>query len=264
MSGQDPFFYIPIENLLLRAKWIIPKNGEVGKKTALVFLHEGLGCIEQWRDFPDKLVNATGYPGLLYDRNGYGGSSPCEDAWPIDYLFPEAEVFLPEVLQECGIASAILIGHSDGGTIALLTAALMPGLVKGAVVEAAHIFVEDITVTGIRQTVEKYKTGNLREALKKYHPKNVDCVFFRWADRWLSTEFKNWNISDMLSGITCPLLVIQGTEDRYGTQAQVEGIVRQVSGPAFAKMIPGCGHTPHFQAEKEVLEEMSRFIFGLI
>jgi pimeloyl-ACP methyl ester carboxylesterase len=182
----------------------------------------------------------------------------------MDYLLTEAGERLPAMLQKCRIRQAILIGHSDGGTIALLTSALNPSMIKGAVVEAAHIFVEEITTAGIRKAVESYRTGNLRVALKKYHHDQVDRIFFRWADRWLSGEFKSWSIIDWLPSITCPLLVIQGARDEYGTPAQVDGIARHVSGPVATRLIPGCGHVPHFQAEKTVLKEMARFIEALL
>jgi pimeloyl-ACP methyl ester carboxylesterase len=257
-------FHVQTADCRLRVKRIEPESASLVKdRPALVFLHDALGCIERWKDFPETLCESLGCSGLIYDRRGYGGSDMFEGPWSVDYLEIESLTYLPELLNECDIDNAVLIGHSDGGTIALITAASRYNRVKGIVTEAAHIFVESITIQGIRRTVEAFETTSLKEKLAKYHKEHTRTIFFRWADRWLSPEFSQWNIQKDLYRITCPVFVLQGEDDDYGTAAQVEGIAHQVSGPVHVKLIPDCGHIPHFQAKDTVLSEMARFIKGL-
>jgi len=254
-------FHVQTAGCRLRVKRIEPEPGTLLKdRSTLVFLHEGLGCIEIWRDFPETLCGSLGCSGLVYDRRGYGGSEMFEGPWPVDYLEMESSTYLPALLKECDIDNAVLIGHSDGGTISLITAASYSNLVRGIITEAAHIFVEQITIEGIRNAVEAFETTSLKEKFVRYHKEHTETIFYRWANRWLSPEFSNWNIQKDLSKITCPVLVLQGEDDAYGTPAQVEGIASQVSGPVRVKLIPDCGHTPHFQAKDTVLSEMTRFI----
>jgi pimeloyl-ACP methyl ester carboxylesterase len=253
-------FHVQTAGCQLRIKRIKPEPGILLKdRPTLVFLHEGLGCIEIWRDFPETLCESLGCSGLVYDRRGYGGSEMFEGPWPVDYLEMESLTYLPELLKECNIDDAVLIGHSDGGTIALITAAHI-NIVRGIITEAAHIFVEQITIDGIRSAVKAFETTSLKEKFARYHKENTETIFYRWADRWLSPEFQNWNIQDILPKITCPALILQGKDDEYGTAAQVMGIADRVSGPVDVKLIPDCGHIPHFQAKDTVLSEMTRFI----
>ena len=254
-------FHVQAAGCLLRVKRIEPESVTLLKdRPTLVFLHEGLGCIEIWRNFPETLCESIGCTGLVYDRKGYGDSEMFEGPWPVDYLEIESSRYLPALLKECNIDNVVLIGHSDGGTIALITAASHSNLVRGIITEAAHIFVEQITIEGIRSTVEAFETTSLKEKFVRYHKEHTEAIFYRWADRWLSPGFSNWNIQKDLSKITCPVLVLQGEDDAYGTPAQVKGIADQVSGPVHAKLIPDCGHTPHFQAKDTVILEMTRFI----
>ena len=258
-------FHIRAAACRLRVKSITLRPDSVSTdRPTLVFLHEGLGCIELWRDFPETLCQATGCPGLVYDRKGYGGSETFEEPWPLDYLQKESLTYLPALLKECNIDHAILIGHSDGGSIALITAAIHGHVVRAIITEAAHIFVEEITIAGIRNAVEAFETTSLKEKLARYHKENTEMVFYRWANRWLSPEFLNWNIERYLSKITCPILVLQGEDDEYGTPAQIQGIVSHVSGTAYSKLIPDCGHAPHFQARNTVLSEMTQFIKTIV
>ena len=253
--------FISAAGCQLRVKFIEPEPRSLltGRPT-LVFLHEGLGCIEMWRDFPETLCKAVGCFGLVYDRKGYGQSEKFDGPWPVDYLQTESLVYLPALLNECNIDNAVLIGHSDGGTIALITAAAHGNIVKGIITEAAHFFVEQITIEGIHRAVKAFETTALKEKLFRYHKENTETIFYRWADRWLSTEFRNWNIREDLPKVTCPALVLQGEDDEYGTRAQIDGIAGQVHGPVRIKLIPDCGHIPHFQAKDAVLTEMMRFI----
>jgi len=230
----------------------------------LVFLHEGLGGIDLWRDFPSLLCRKTGLPGIVYDRKGYGGSTWFEGLWSKDYHVREAAVYLSRILAAWGVSRAILVGHSDGGSIALLAAAMLPSVLQTVITEAAHIFVEKITLDGIRETVAAYETGGLKERLVRYHGANSDTLFYRWADTWLSPVFEDWSIESCLARITCPLLVLQGEADEYATSRQVEGIAAGVSGPVRTLMVPGCGHTPHFQAKTRVLSEMAAFISAVV
>ncbi len=227
--------------------------------TTLVFLHEGLGSVGQWRDFPSLLSEKTGLPALVYDRWGYGNSEPFTLPRSTRYLHDEALLSLPAVLDACGIASPILVGHSDGGSIALLYAATRPGGVCAVITEAAHVFVEDVTLAGIREAVNVYASTDLGRRLARYHGDKTDLVFRGWADTWLSADFRDWNIEDYLPAVRCPVLVIQGVDDEYGTPAQVDAIVRQVSGRA-KPMLVRCGHIPHAEAKEEVLEAMAGFI----
>jgi pimeloyl-ACP methyl ester carboxylesterase len=258
-------FHIRTAACRLRVKTIELRSDSVATdRPTLVFLHEGLGCIELWRDFPEILCQATGCSGLVYDRKGYGGSEKFEGPWPLDYLQKESLIYLPELLKECNIDHAVLIGHSDGGTIALITAAIHGNVIRAIITEAAHIFVEEPTIAGILKAVEAFETTSLKEKLVRYHKENTETIFYRWADRWLSPEFLSWNIERYLPKITCPILVLQGEDDEYGTPAQIQGIVGRVSGPAYSRLIPDCGHVPHFQAKNAVLSEMTQFIRTII
>jgi len=254
-------FHVEVAECRLKVKKIEPSvRAGIENKPTLVFLHEGLGCIELWREFPETVCASTGCTGLVYDRKGYGGSDAYGGPWPLEYLQKESQIYLPGLLDSCNIKDAVLIGHSDGGTIALLCAATRSEPIRGVITEAAHIFVEEITLEGIHKAVQIFKTTNLKNKLARYHGENTETVFRRWADRWLSPEFYNWNIQGYLPGITCPVLVLQGEDDEYGTAAQVQGIVAGVSGPVESKLIPGCGHVPHFQAGDVVLADMFGFI----
>lgn len=258
--------HVHVAGRSLRVQRINVSNS-AGKQNnpTLVFLHEGLGCIENWKDFPQRLCRAVGINGMVYDRKGYGGSDPYNALWPKDYLIEEATEDLPKLLESCGIKNAILIGHSDGGSIALLAAAGRQSLVIGAIVEAAHIFVEDETVNGILRFMRTYNTdGGLKKKLARYHGKNTDRVVRRWADRWLSSDYRDWNIECFLPQISCPLLVLQGENDEYASLKQVKKIADQVSGPVSWQIIPNCGHIPHFQAGDKILALMSDFIFILL
>lgn len=224
----------------------------------LVFLHEGLGCIGLWKDVPEALCRATGLPGVMYDRQGHGGADPLT-AWPrpVGYLEHEAEHVLPRVLTALGIERFIHIGHSDGGSIALLHAALRPAGLVGAITEAAHVFVEDITLAGIREARAAFVHGSLRPRLARWHGRNTDGVFWGWNATWLAAPFPDWDMTDRLPAIRCPLLVMQGEGDEYGSPAQVEAICAQAGGPATPVLVPDCGHVPHHQARDAVLSAMT-------
>ncbi|PKP67441.1 MAG: alpha/beta hydrolase, partial [Alphaproteobacteria bacterium HGW-Alphaproteobacteria-5] len=188
----------------------------------LVFLHEGLGSIAQWRDFPFAVSLAAHLSAVVYERGGYGNADPLDGPRSIRYIHEEALQSLPEVLRQLQIEDAILIGHSDGGSIALIFAALWPQKVRGIITEAAHVFVEDSTLAGIREAVNQYDSTDLPERLLRYHGSNTEAAFRGWSETWLSPAFRDWNIEEYLPGVRCPVLAIQGRDDEYGTPAQVE------------------------------------------
>ena len=243
----------------LQVMTLAPAGAAAGRPT-LVLLHDGLGSIAQWRDFPQQLVAATDLPALVYDRVGHGGSDPLSAARDVHYLFREAEESLPAVLEACGITAPLLIGHSDGGTIALLYAALFPEQPSGVVTEAAHLFVEEVTLAGIRAAVEAYETGDLRERLARHHHERTGPLFRGWSDTWLSPEYRHWNIEDALPRIRCPILAIQGEDDEYATPAQVQAIAAGAPRRTKVLLLPGCGHAPHHQARERVLREITKFV----
>ncbi|MGO9139032.1 MAG: alpha/beta fold hydrolase [Syntrophales bacterium] len=263
MSITRDRFDIRAAKRRLGAELIRPR-AKRDNRPVLVFLHEGLGSIGQWRDFPEKICVATGCPALVYDRWGHGDSDPLTKSRRPDYLHDEALLSLPEVLRQCAIDKPILIGHSDGGSIAIIYAGTYPQKVAGIITEAAHVFVEDVTVKGIQRAFEIYESTDLRTRLVRFHGSNTDLMFRGWADIWLSPEFRDWNIESYLAYITCPLLAIQGKDDEYGTPAQVDSIVGKVLGPARGSLIDNCGHIPHVQATEDVFAEMVNFIATLI
>jgi pimeloyl-ACP methyl ester carboxylesterase len=195
-------------------------------RASIVFLHEGLGSVAMWRDFPMQLCQATGRAGLVYSRRGYGQSDPVPDVrsqgrLQHNYMHKEATEVLPVLLRLCGIQKPILLGHSDGGTIALLHAAQFP--VEACIVMAPHLFVEDISIKAITAAREAYQTGDLRQRLAKFHA-DVDCAFWQWNDIWLSDAFRSFNIEEECKKITCPILAIQGHDDPYGTMSQINAL----------------------------------------
>ncbi|RAK68299.1 alpha/beta fold hydrolase [Hymenobacter edaphi] len=249
---------VPLDGYHLRVQRLLPTAAS--PRPTLVFLHDSLGCISLWRDFPARLAAATGCPALVYDRRGYGQSAPF-DSRPRtnDYLADEVPV-LRQLLDACGITRAILFGHSDGGSIALLAAARYPEGVAAVLTEGAHVFVENLTLAGIRAAQQQYHGTNLPERLARYHGPHTDAVFRAWADTWLRPAFRHWNIEAELPRIQCPVLVLQGAADEYGTVAQVEAIATQASGPAEAVLLPGAAHTPHREAPEETLRLAAEFV----
>lgn len=235
-------------------------NNSFENKPTLVFLHDSLGSVQLWRDFPTKLSEATECNVLAYDRLGYGKSFPMPThVRPVNYMELEADV-LNNLLKELNIDNAILFGHSDGGTIALITAAKYPERIKAVICEAGHIFVEDITLKGVYDAWEAYKTTNLPERLQKYHGDKVEVLFKAWTETWTREDYRTWNIEYLLKDIVCPLLFIQGEADEYGTLKQLEKTVSQINGNAEKYIIPGIGHTPHKEVPELVLEKAVEFI----
>lgn len=229
-------------------------------RPTLVFLHDSLGCTTLWRDFPEKLAVATQCNLLVYDRLGYGKSDPMPTyERSVNYMEREADV-LNDLLTTLEIDNAILFGHSDGGTIALLTAGKYKQKIKMVICEAAHIYVEDITLKGIYEAIQAYETTNLSERLQKYHGNNTDMLFKAWTKTWTRSDFRDWNIEHLLPAITCPLLFVQGEADEYATLEQLEKTFNAVNGKTEKYIIPNIGHTPHKEAPDLVLKRVTEFI----
>lgn len=243
----------------LRAQWLHPMQPRPGRPT-VVFLHEGLGSIPQWRDFPARLCAALGTRGLVFERWGFGGSDPLQRPREADYLMREAHQALPQVLTVGGIRRPLLVGHSDGASIALIHAAHAPDQVAGVVSMAAHVFIEDITLAGIRVARQAYLEGGLRARLERFHGDNTDAMFSGWADAWLAPAFRDLNLLPLLPEVRCPVLAIQGQDDEYGTEAQLLAIAEGVEGPVESALIPGCRHIPHLQSAERTLDLIVRFV----
>ena len=227
----------------------------------LVFLHDALGCVDLWHNFPQALCEHAACDGLVFDRPGHGRSDPLPRAG-VDpsYLADISWRQLPKWFALWGVRKPVLVGHSDGGTIALLYAARYPNAVSGLVCEASHVFVEEITRRGIRTMVARFRQGGLARQLRRYHGGKADRLFDRWKHTWLSPAFASWDITGLLGRIVCPVLAIQGEKDEYGSMAQLEAITAGVTGPADALRVPDCGHFPHRRSRRRVLSETTRFL----
>ncbi|MCY1703254.1 alpha/beta fold hydrolase [Deinococcus sp. SL84] len=232
-------------------------------RAPLVFLHDSLGCTATWRDFPQALAGASGRHALLYDRLGYGGSDPFSRPRTRDYLTHEAQAVLPAVLDAAGMERAVLFGHSDGASIALLAAALCPEQVVGAVAEAGHIFNEDVTRRGVEAAAHAYHTTDIAERLVKYHGDKVPALYRAWTDTWLAEDYRDWTVEPLLSGVVAPLLLIQGRMDEYGSLEQLWRTAAAAQGPVTVQVLARCGHTPHREAREAVLKAATHFLTGL-
>lgn len=235
----------------------INKNSD---SPTFVFLHDALGSTAQWRDFPEKLAQSVGLNAIVYDREGYGKSSSLSRKRIKTYLHEEAYNVLPAVLKELNINNPILVGHSDGGSIALLYAAEFDPV--AIVCEAAHVIIEKETLEGIYSS--KKEKDTIIDKLQKYHGEKTEVLFDLWANNWLDPEFRNWNIEHVLKKISCPALIIQGVDDEYASKDHVNKIVTGIGENAHSFLLKNCKHIPHKQAEEETLEKMSNFIQELI
>ena len=227
-------------------------------RPTLVLLHEGLGSVAMWRDFPGRLAHATGCNALVYSRYGYGRSDPLTAPRAVRYMHDEALVALPALLDQLGIARPILVGHSDGGSIALIHAGAGIRPVAAVVTLAAHVLVEDISVSSIAAAKVAWETTDLRTKLARYHA-NVDSAFRGWNDIWLHPDFRAWNIEEYLPGIDCPVLAIQGEDDEYGTMEQMRRIGAQVKDVELVEL-EDCRHSPHRDQPAAVLDAITRFV----
>ena len=227
----------------------------------VVFLHEGLGSVAMWKDFPAQLCAAGGFRGLVFSRPGYGRSTPREadETWDVDFMHRQAHEVLPPLFEALGIHEPPwLFGHSDGGSIALLYAARFPQRVAGLVVLAPHILVEDVTVENIEQARVAYLQTDLPQKLGRYHDE-PDSAFWGWNRIWLHPPFRQWNIEGELDPIACPVLGIQGVDDEYGTLQQIRGIASRVDNTQLLEL-PDCGHSPHRDQPEQVIDATVSFI----
>lgn len=225
----------------------------------LVLLHEGLGSVSLWRDFPDRLAATTGAPVLVYSRLGYGASDRKPEPFDLDFMHREALEALPAVLDQLNVREPILVGHSDGASIALIHAGRAQRPVKAVILEAPHVFVEEETLAGIRATDRVWATTDLKTRLTRHH-QDPEHTFALWRDIWLDPRFPAWNIEDVLPGVTAPVLAIQGADDEYGTWAQVDAVAAQVSGPVETLRLADCKHSPHRDQPDAVLAAMADFV----
>lgn len=223
---------------------------------AVVLLHEGLGSVGLWRDFPAQLADATGARLVAYSRFGHGASDPSPRPRTPRFMHEEALEVLPALLDALGVEDPILVGHSDGASIALIHAASHP--VRAVVATAPHVFVEELGLDEIRKARTAYETGGLRERMARHH-RDPDAAFYGWNDVWLHPDFPRWSIEDVLPEIDCPLLLIQGTEDQYGTMEQLDRIEAAVAGPV-ERLHLACRHAPHLEAPEETLAATAGFI----
>ena len=243
----------------LNYEWI---EGEAGKPV-LVFLHEGLGSIRQWREFPAKICAATGCAGVVYDRYGYGQSDVlAEPRRTVRFMHDEALVSLPNLLKGLNIENPVLIGHSDGASIALIHAG-SGAAVRGVVAMAPHVFIEPLCLSSIARASETFERTDLNEKLGRYH-RDARKTFYGWADVWLDPEFKGWDIrGDFLPKVRCPVLAIQGYDDEYGTMEQLEEIKRRVAGPCELVKLERCGHAPFRDQPEVVTARVAAFVKAL-
>jgi pimeloyl-ACP methyl ester carboxylesterase len=244
----------------LEYAWVGAEDPERPNAPVLVFLHEGLGSIALWRDFPARLCEVLGMRGLVYSRFGYGASTPrpAGEAFSPDYLEQEATKVLPALMDALTIKNPWLVGHSDGGSIALLAAIHDSARLSGIVTIAPHYFVEAVCLEGIEKARHAYEKGRLRARLARYH-RDVDSAFYGWCEVWLNPSRRNWSIEAALCKITCPVLAIQGDADEYATLEQIDGIQRQVPQTRLFVMAH-CGHSPHLQQPEAVCEAIRAFV----
>jgi len=243
----------------LEYSWYGPPPREA---PTIVFLHEGLGCAQMWRDFPRQVAAAVGCGALVYSRAGYGNSDPVSLPRPVRFMHDEALVTLPQVLDALDVARVILFGHSDGGSIALIYAGSgQAERVRGLVLEAPHVFVEDFGLESIRSIKWEYEQGTLQQRLERYHGKNVDNAFWGWHDIWLDLEFYSWNIEEYLPRIEVPVLLLQGVNDQYGTVCQLEKISAGCKGEVQRTMVlNNCGHSPHRDQPALTMDAVTGFL----
>ncbi|HHC07835.1 MAG TPA: alpha/beta hydrolase [Actinobacteria bacterium] len=226
---------------------------------ALLLLHEGLGCVELWRDVPELLREATGLEVVAYSRRGYGGSDPRPLPWPVEYMHDEAAL-LPDIVDALGLDRFFVIGHSDGASIAIIAAGRgdLEGL-EGLVLLAPHVFAEPHGLAAIRRAGDAYRTGDLRRRLERYH-REVDVAFWGWHDAWTHPDFRRWNLEAFLPDLEVPVLLVQAEEDPYGTLAQLDAIEAGVSGPVDRLVLPGDDHAPHRAHPGLVVDRIARFV----
>jgi len=247
------------DGVVLQLRWGRQPSGE--GKPVLILLHEALGCIEMWKRFPQQLAESTGLNLLVFERRGYGRSSPITLPRPDDYLMDEGGIWLPRLLDRLGLQEVILFGHSDGGSIALIGAACCPDQVRGVVTLAAHIYVDHLTLAGIEEAVERYRNTDLPERLARYHGDRTDLIFRAWHETWLRPSCnQRLDLRPQLAQIRCPALIMQGDRDEYGVPEQVTDTCAGIGAQAQGVFIPDCGHVPHLEHPEAVIGHTRAFL----
>ena len=230
---------------------------------ALVMLHEGLGSVQLWRDLPSRLASETGFGVLAYSRAGYGQSDPAELPRPLNYMTIEATDVLPEVLDTFGIQQAVLLGHSDGASIAAIYAGSIADYrVRGLVLIAPHFFTEPQGLAEIAKSKVAYENGDLKQRMAKYH-RDPDNAFYGWNDSWLHPDFADWNVAEVIDYIRVPVLAVQGRDDQYGTLAQIEELQSRCYAPVDTLIVDNCGHAPHLECGDQVINEIAEYCYRL-
>jgi pimeloyl-ACP methyl ester carboxylesterase len=253
---------IEIDGVGLETRWIGP---DPRSAPTIVMLHEGLGSMAQWGDWPDRLAAATRCGVFLYSRSGYGGSDPVTLPRPLTYMEDEARQVLPRVLEAIGFERGILLGHSDGASIATIYAGGIEDFrVRGLVLIAPHFFVEDLGIRSIERVRTQFAEGDLRERLRKYHGANVDVAFGGWNAAWLDPQFRSWDIRDAIGYIRVPILIVQGEDDQFGSVAQIDAAREEAYCPVDVALLPAVRHHPHLEKPDETLSIVAGFLSTLL
>ncbi|MCF7847654.1 MAG: alpha/beta hydrolase [Kiritimatiellales bacterium] len=250
--------FFNVDGVQLEYQWFTPLQGI---DLTLVFLHEGLGCVAMWKDFPRRVARLTGCRVLIYSRAGYGGSDPCPLPRPLSFMQDEGLRVLPKILNAAGIRNAVLVGHSDGASIALINVGgIADARIQGLILMAPHVFVEELTLRSIRAAKTAFETTDLRERLSRYHGDNVDCAFLGWSQAWLDQDFLGWNLDTYLPNIKVPVLLLQGEQDNYGTLRQLDRITELLPNAAETLLLSGCGHSPFRDRLDDTLQGVADFL----
>jgi pimeloyl-ACP methyl ester carboxylesterase len=252
-----------VHGVTLESRWIGPPPEQ---RPTLVFLHGGLACLATWHDFPEALAQATGCGALVFSRRGHGRSGPAPKLWRVSFMHEEARRWLPSVLLQAGVRRPLLVGHSDGASIAILFAARRRGGPRplGLVLLAPHVVVEDRTVESIRALLEEPKRAEMLRRLRRRHGRKAGRLFEAWTGVWLRRSFRSWSIAGEVARVTPPLFVLQGDQDEFGTLAQLDAVRARARGPFASRILEGCGHVPHRDRPEQTLAAVAGFVRPLL